>query len=154
MWPRSLPEYLSLIIKKGQPEQKLFCLCFSWVCVRWVRPTVMFREGPPSCQCCRRWVWGSGAKCEAVLCGGGASRKWHDPLGDAELSGLPCLCCWETWLTAAAGLWWVVRLKLRLQDGVQKETNSRILQQFWAAAGPQRVSLKMKPENCFQIANG
>lgn len=67
-------------------------------------------------------------------------------------------------MAAAAGPWTVVRLKLRREDGVQKETNSRILQQLLAAAGPQRVSLKMKEgkrwvlaakaESCFRIANG
>lgn len=165
--PQEPPRILKFNYQKGDnPSRRSFFASF--FLLSWVRPAVMFREGPPSCQCRRRRVWGSRAKCEAVLCGGGASSKWHDPLGDAELSGLPCLCRWrgcrETWLTGAAGLWTVVRLKLRLHDGVPKETNSRILQQFWAAAGPQRVSLKMKegkrwvpaakPENCFLIAHG
>lgn len=46
----------------------------------------------------------------------------------------------------------------------KKKQKSRILQQFWPAAGPKGVPLKMKegkrwalaakPENCFLIANG
>lgn len=142
--PQEPPRILKFNYQKVTTQAEAFLPCsFSWVCVRWVRPTVMFREGPPSCQRRRRRVWGSRAKCEAVLCGGGTSRKRLDPLGDAELSGLPCLCrwrgCWETWLTAAAGLRTALRLKSRLQDSVQKgnkfKNSAAVLGCSWTTEG-------------------